>query len=410
MKITKKQWMLVLLGWFFLLDVAKASDSDTIYFDLESANYTVESGQYFIEVPIELRTSDLTISAVDFWFQFDLTKLTYVSTTAAVGSFDVFSNFNQNNLYLSNSSSTATIDTYLPTYQVIMRLKFRLADACTAVFAEDFYSINALLNGLLSVGHFHAELGSSSIVFDNSNTYCAQSQVFFTFADSIGGGPVVQYDWDFGDGNFANGQTVSHSYSSEGNYNISLDATNEAGCVYSFSDIVVINAMPQVSFNANYDAGTNEVTFENTTTISTGSIIAYNWDFGDLSNSSEINPVHTYATQGFYNVLLEATSDLGCQSSFSATVEAVNSIAEQKMLNEIEVFPIPANELVYVNCPSTGFYNISSIDGAIVANAVFMVFGQTKAIDTSAWSNGYYVVSTLDSETVSAKPFLVQHQ
>jgi chitodextrinase len=409
MKIAKKQVLLILFGLMGLMQGMKASDSDTIYFDLENAVYTLESGAYYIEVPIELHTTDMTVSAVDFWFQFDLTKLTYVSTTAVAGSFDVFSNYNQNNMYLSNSSSTATIDTYLPTYEVIMKLKFRLADACTAVFSDDFYSINALLNGILSVGYFHAEPGTNSIVFDNSNTYCAETQVFFSFADSIGGGSIVQYNWDFGDASTSTGQSVSHVYGTEGNYTITLEVTNQAGCVYTFTDAVVVNAMPQVSFNANYNAGTNEVTFENTSTISSGSIVTYNWDFGDLSTSSEINPVHTYATEGFYNVLLEATSDLGCQSSFNATIDATNGISETDKNGLIVLYPNPADLSLTIECPVTGFYKIVSSNGAILIDNLFMVIGQQKSLETSAWANGHYFVSAMDDSFVLPKAILIQH-
>lgn len=38
---------------------------------------------------------------------------------------------------------------------------------------------------------------------------------------------------------------------------------------------------------------------------STGTIFAYNWDFGDGANSTDQNPVHSYAAAGKYNVTLQ---------------------------------------------------------------------------------------------------------
>ncbi|MHC4659326.1 MAG: PKD domain-containing protein, partial [Planctomycetota bacterium] len=40
-----------------------------------------------------------------------------------------------------------------------------------------------------------------------------------------------------------------------------------------------------------------------------GSIVAWSWDFGDGSNSTEQNPVHTYAASGTYMVNLTVTDD-----------------------------------------------------------------------------------------------------
>lgn len=46
------------------------------------------------------------------------------------------------------------------------------------------------------------------------------------------------------------------------------------------------------------------VTFTNTTTDAD----SYSWDFGDGQTSTENNPVHTYATEGVYDVILSATN------------------------------------------------------------------------------------------------------
>lgn len=59
----------------------------------------------------------------------------------------------------------------------------------------------------------------------------------------------------------------------------------------------------------------NTVTFTNTTTEGN----TYSWDFGDGTNSTDMNPVHTYASQGIFNVTLTATNSNG-SSSASAVV------------------------------------------------------------------------------------------
>lgn len=56
-------------------------------------------------------------------------------------------------------------------------------------------------------------------------------QVGFNGSGSSGGGTetIVSYDWDFGDGNIGSGVTTSHTYSAEGDYNVSLTVTNSFG-------------------------------------------------------------------------------------------------------------------------------------------------------------------------------------
>jgi hypothetical protein len=128
--------------------------NDTIVFDLSQATFVTENSVTYMEFPVLLNSLDPQINAVDFWFQFDLSKLTYVSTTATVGSFDVYSNFNSTNEYLSNTSSTSSIAVFLPLNVPIIKLKFSLVNPCDQISENDFYNQNALLNGIVSVSEF----------------------------------------------------------------------------------------------------------------------------------------------------------------------------------------------------------------------------------------------------------------
>jgi large repetitive protein len=48
-------------------------------------------------------------------------------------------------------------------------------------------------------------------------------------------GTIVSYEWDFGDGDTATGQTVSHAYSTTGTFTVTLTVTNSAGTSVSTS-------------------------------------------------------------------------------------------------------------------------------------------------------------------------------
>ncbi len=85
---------------------------------------------------------------------------------------------------------------------------------------------------------------------------------------------------------------------------------------------------PAVSFTYVIDGGT--VTFTNTTG-EFGLATTYAWDFGDGATSAEKDPVHTYTSDGFYDVKLTATNANGSNemvqsifySSQTATAELI---------------------------------------------------------------------------------------
>jgi gliding motility-associated-like protein len=56
--------------------------------------------------------------------------------------------------------------------------------------------------------------------------------------------------WQFGDGNTSTSQNPSHTYTTFGNFTISLQVTDALGCVATFSQTININASITPSFNA----------------------------------------------------------------------------------------------------------------------------------------------------------------
>jgi PKD repeat protein len=60
-----------------------------------------------------------------------------------------------------------------------------------------------------------------------------------------------------------------------------------------------------------------QVTFTNFSQNAT----VYSWDFGDGQNSTEANPVHTYATAGNYKVILTAKNAANASANFDQTIE-----------------------------------------------------------------------------------------
>jgi gliding motility-associated-like protein len=91
--------------------------------------------------------------------------------------------------------------------------------------------------------------------------------------------------------------------------------TDANGCTDSTTATVTLDVSPVAGFTENPSSPAQPnvpVTFTNTSTISSGTIVNYNWSFGDGNSSTTTNPTHTYVSGGIYNVSLIVTSNNGC--------------------------------------------------------------------------------------------------
>jgi len=71
---------------------------------------------------------------------------------------------------------------------------------------------------------------------------------------------------------------------------------------------------PVANFTANATSGTAPLTVQFTDN-STGSPTTWNWSFGDGFTSTNLNPLHIYASAGTYSVSLNATNSEGSNTT-----------------------------------------------------------------------------------------------
>ncbi len=83
----------------------------------------------------------------------------------------------------------------------------------------------------------------------------------------------------------------------------------------------------QANFIANTSANqANIVYFSDSSYTSVGNITSYYWDFNDGQHSTIKNPIHTFTSNGYYNVCLTIATDSGCTSTYCDTVYTGNSL------------------------------------------------------------------------------------
>jgi len=389
--------------------VYMVTELDTMVFDLSQAFITTEGSTTFIEFPISLRSSDESINAVDYFFQFDLNKLTYVSTTTIDPELEVYSFFNLNSQYLSNTSSASSNTVFLSLNVPIMKLKFSLSDPCLDILPTDFFNTTTLINGLVSSSLFigpNDPIDSGIIALD---VICAENEILFSYAETVNGKAISIYEWDFGNGLAGSGQNTSTIYDSPGVYSVLLSLTTIDGCTYTVSQEFTVVPTPIVGFSGSYDGNLNLVSFTNNTEISNGTVSSYSWDFGDGNTSTQFEPTHTYSNDGNYTVTLSASSGVGCTASFTSIVGIV-SITEQDLSNSwISFYPNPVNSDLTINSASNAHFFIVDKTGRRVSEDQFVIMNQTKIVNTNHLANGLYTLIATGNNSTAQKRFIVQH-
>ena len=134
---------------------------------------------------------------------------------------------------------------------------------------------------------------------------CGGAPLTVSFTDeSIGLRPITSRQWDFGEGQTGGGQNPTHQYDDVAAYDVRLIisdgtiadtlikpgyVTTQAGITADFGGVPNAGKAPMTVF------------FE---PILEGVANQYYWDFGDGENSALANPIHTYISEGVYQVML----------------------------------------------------------------------------------------------------------
>lgn len=136
-------------------------------------------------------------------------------------------------------------------------------------------------------------------------------------------GSIDAYNWFFEGGSPMNSilQNPEVTYNSAGIYDVQLIVNGPGGAdTLNLEDIIEVFDLPTAAFN--FTTNDLNVDFSNLSQNADN----VNWDFGDMSNSMDINPSHVYSMNGTYDVQLIVSNQCGSDTiNQTITVEASNS-------------------------------------------------------------------------------------
>jgi gliding motility-associated-like protein len=186
-------------------------------------------------------------------------------------------------------------------YDFVISSNNPTSDGCSGV-QQQTYSINVV--------------DAVSAKFVLSSSGCISDSLHFTDSSNGNGRVVNKWVWDFKDGTNSTLQNPAKKYAAGGSYNVTLRAINDLGCFTDTSMVVNISANPVVKFiNSNPACATGAVNFNDQSTIASGTIVSWKWNYGNgkadtLTTNAQVSNV--YAAAGNYSVKLQLQTNTGC--------------------------------------------------------------------------------------------------
>lgn len=222
---------------------------------------------------------------------------------------------------------------------------------------------------------------------------CESESAVFSVSANGNPAPVFQWQKDSVDLPGENNSLLSIenvNIGDEGYYRCTVD--NNFSTDTSDQAYLSIHENPNANFE--FTAGCSGLPsgFTDLSTINTGNIVEWNWDFGDGTSSTIQNPEHTYSGGGEYNVQLIVSSDNGCTDAVANIISIPEVIADFTATEECQGTP-------------TSFTDNSTVIGSGNIISWYWDFGDgnhsvlQNPLHTFDSSGNYFVQLTVESDS-----------
>ncbi len=195
------------------------------------------------------------------------------------------------------------------------------------------------------------EVNPSPIASFSVSNICQGENISIINSSSDPENHITSFNWDFGNGVTSTDQTPSYSYTTYGQYEISLQVENNYGCDDTELHTVNIFDNPTAGFLTNDNCFGIETTFTNTSTAPVSDIITNIWTLnGNSYNDNNLN--YTFPSEGSYDITLNVATEHGCSNTFNSLINVWPSPISNFDYNN----PCHSNvvELTNLSIPSLG--------------------------------------------------------
>jgi len=311
------------------------------------------------------------------------------------------------------------------TYEVNTALDVEMPENCTS--DDLFYIWDGWLDG--NTSRFRTVVLTDNITLTGNYSYvqfppsanftwsplnpCTNETVSFDASSSVpNGGTIVSYEWNFGDNGTTTGKNVEHSFTDVGNYTVILNVTDSEGLSGQAENVISVHYPFPPSANFTWSplipVETNTAIFDASSSLAnSGTIISYEWSFGDNGTGTGVMTDHIYGEPGNYSVTLNVTNSFGLSDLLEQIVTVRAEIIDIAIIGitpystrVIQGEEVPIQVDIQNQGETQAIFNLS-----IYANSTLIYFQEALSLspssimhggtlwNTSATPIGLYVIS-----------------
>ncbi|MFY0643386.1 MAG: PKD domain-containing protein [Bacteroidia bacterium] len=332
-------------------------------------------------------------------FSFDMscdktpTQFTNLTTIIGLDTVSYYWDFGDGN----STTEFSPLHQFKETGSVDVKLIASSNKGCTSEFLQE------LSVGSQPVANFEIESGCSgellSFVNTTSNTF-----------------GIIDFHWEFGDGNASQDFAPKHSYDVEQNtiFNVMLTASSSNGCFTEFSKALQIAEAPNCGFEFEQSSEDRQLF---TFTPSIKEYEKYTWLFEGDGVSFEKEPIHRFTYPDWkYKVSLVAETKEGCTCNdefvyvYTSWTASVDRLLDG---SDLLIYPNPASEVLILSWSEATNPNLTAValidaQGRIVQQWDYSQnFDNNWTLDLSAVGAGSYRIEVKRSNGISIHQIII---
>ena len=155
------------------------------------------------------------------------------------------------------------------------------------------------------------------------DTTCYGDNSYFTNLSTISGPyNIINWTWDFGDGQTSILENPTHNYINEGPYNVQLIIETDSGCFDDTTLLVEVHSFPIAGYSPLISCTNINTHFSDESSVNSASISNWLWIIDEIDSLFIQNPTYLFVDSGYHSVKLITTSNFGCIDTIVDTLFA----------------------------------------------------------------------------------------
>ncbi len=177
-----------------------------------------------------------------------------------------------------------------------------------------------------TIGYQNVTVHPAAIAGFTATSECAGDLTTLTSTSSVLTGSIASQSWDLdNDGSYddGSGAMVTYNFGGAGTYTVSIQVVTDNGCVKEHSSSVTVHPNPTADFTYNDVCIGDSTKLIGTGTVSSGSIVSYEWDLDDdgmFDDATGAYVPYLFTSPGAYVISMQVTTDNGCKDTVTHTV------------------------------------------------------------------------------------------